>query len=83
MVHSPRLVLALLLQGPDLLLDDWQLGGVNHLGLPAAVGELQGAVPLALGLAHHSARVVVLHLRRHSVNKSATERQSVEHFPTF
>lgn len=73
LLHSPWLVLSLLLQRPDSLLCDRQPGRVDHLVLPVTVGELQDAVPLPLRLTHKVSRVVVPHLCRDSWEKS-TER---------
>lgn len=64
---SPWLVLVLLLYRPDLLLGDWQLGGVNHLVVSVAVGELQHPVPLPLGFTHNVPCLVVLYVRCYSV----------------
>lgn len=62
----PGLGPALPLHGTQPLPGDGQLGRVDDLGLAAAVGELQRAVPLALRLAHDGAGGVVLDLGRHS-----------------
>lgn len=62
--QSPGLCPPLLLQGAELLLCDQKLGRVDDFGFSAAVGELQRAVPLALGFADDGAGRVVFDLRR-------------------
>ena len=65
----PGLCPPLLLDRPQILPDDWQFGCVDHFGLSATVGELQGTVPLPLGLTHYGAGRGVLHLCCHSKEK--------------
>lgn len=55
------------LHRPQLLLGDRKFVRVNDFGFPAAVGELQSAVPLALSFAHDGVGGVMFDLRCHSV----------------
>lgn len=63
---SPGFCPPLSLHRPQLLPGDWEFGRVDHFGFPAAVGELQRAVPLALRFAHDGVGRVVFDLCRHS-----------------
>lgn len=56
----------LTLDGPQLFLGDGKFVCVDDFGFPAAVGELQRAVPLALSFAHDGVGGVVFDLRCHS-----------------
>lgn len=62
---SPGLRPPLSVHRPQLLPGDGELGRVDHFGFPAAVGELQRAVPLALRFAHDGVGLVVFDLCRH------------------
>lgn len=55
----------LLLNWPNTLPRDRQLGNVDHPRLSACVAELQNTVPLTLYTTHHRVGGVVLHLRRY------------------
>lgn len=62
----PGLCPPLSIHRPQLLPGDWELGRVDHFGFPAAVGELERAVPLALRFAHDGVGRVVFDFGRHS-----------------
>lgn len=55
------------LHRPQLLLGDGEFVRVDDFGFPAAVGELQRAVPLALSFAHDGVGGVVFDLCCHPV----------------
>lgn len=62
---SPGFCPRLFLHRPQLLLGDGKFGRVDHFGFPAAVRELQRAVPLSLCFAHDGVGRVVLDLCCH------------------
>lgn len=76
--QPPRLHQTLPLHWPDLLLDDWQFGSVNHFGLATAVGELQCPIPLPLCFAHNGIGGVVFDLCCHPVHFPSVEGLGVE-----
>lgn len=63
---SPGFCPPLFLYRPQFLAGDGEFGRVDHFGLPAAVRELQRAVPLALGFAHDGVGRIVFDLCSHS-----------------
>lgn len=73
----PGLRASLFLERSQLLPGDRELSRVDHFGFAAAVGELQGSVPLPLRFTHDGVGRVVLHLRSHSkTDKGALAKYS-------
>lgn len=62
---SPGLGGTLLVDGPDALAGDRQLGDVHCACVSASVAKLQDPIPLTLHPTHHCTAGVVLHLGRH------------------
>ncbi len=66
----PGLVGSLQLIGPYSFSGDREFGNVYDTCVPAGVGKLQHAAPLALHTAHHGVGGVVFDLRVHSKEQS-------------
>jgi hypothetical protein len=72
----PGLHGSLLLERPDLLGVHGQGSCVDDFGLPVAVGELQSAIPLPVGLTDDGVGWVVLHFCRDPAGMDKSEEES-------
>lgn len=83
-VYSPGFCPPLFVHRLQLLPDHGKFGRVDHFGLPAAVGELQRSVPLALGFTDDGVGRVVFDFCRHSAGKTETlKTPGCTHWDTF